>query len=154
MPTQAFVEAGFAEASGEVFLVLLTLDHADLGAPLRFVNNDEDVISGGATFTAFPFDFVDAPESDESRGAAQLRIDNVDRVIAETLRGLLTPPSVTVEIVLASDPDTIERRFDGLFLVSASWDAASVSGTIALVEDEDEPACMWIFTPASAPGLF
>jgi len=52
-----------AQATGEVWLVLLTLSHPTLATPIRLVNNNEDVVSRGSTFLAFPFE-VELPGED------------------------------------------------------------------------------------------
>jgi hypothetical protein len=154
MPSQPFQESAFAEATGEVWLVLLTIEHADLAEPLRFVNNTENITSNGDAFLAFPFDYVAPDEGNEGAGIGRIRIDNVDRQIAQTIRELQTAPTVTVQIVLASDPDTIERELGDLVLASASWDKFEVSADLSPLRDHDEPGCSWRFTPGEAPALF
>lgn len=154
MTSATLKAAAFAEATGEVWLVLITLDHADLAEPLRFVNDNQNITSGGNEFLAFPFVFEEPDQGEGAGGLARIRIDNVDRQIAQTIRELQTAPDVTVQIVLASDPDTVERELGNLKLVSASWDRLEVSGDLSPVRDQDEPGCSWRFTPATAPALF
>ncbi len=56
--------AVYAAQTGEVFVVLLVLDHPDLAVPLRFCSDAVNVISGGSTYIPFPFDITIPDESD------------------------------------------------------------------------------------------
>ena len=55
--------AVYEQETNEIFHILLEIAHTDMSATLRFVNNTEDVVSNGDTYTAFPFliDFPPAP---------------------------------------------------------------------------------------------
>lgn len=154
MPSQGFVSEVFAQESGDVLVALLTLEHADLVGPMRFANQIKAVSSRGNAFEAFPFLLTLPNQGEAARGVMRLEIDNVDQRIAQTLRSLTSAPLVTVELVLASDPDTVEMAFPQFELVSASWGVASVSGDLAVRDDDDEPSIAWVFNPASAPALF
>ena len=48
----------YAQETGEVFLLLLVISHPSLPAPIRVVNNSEDVVSGGFTYQRFPFELA------------------------------------------------------------------------------------------------
>lgn len=154
MPSQTATQEAFAEASGEVWLVLLTIAHADLPETLRFVNNNEAITSNGENFIAYPFQFIEPDYGENGAGIGRIRIDNIDREIANTIRTLQTAPTITVQVILASDPNTIERELSGMIMPSASWDALEVSGDISAPRDHDEPGCSWRFTPAASPALF
>lgn len=154
MPSQGFVEASIADATGEVYLVLLTIEHADLAAPFRLVNNTVAIRSNGQDYEPFPFAFLPPEESEDGVPRATLEIDNVDQRIAAALRKLTSAPTATAQVILASDPDTIERDFPAFRVSSASWDVATVQGTLSARDDSGEPACAWRYTPAQAPGLF
>lgn len=147
------VSAILAENTGEVFLVIVTITHASLATPLRFVNNNEDITSSGNVFTAFPFE-VNLPQEQESQEyRAQLRIDNIDRQVSDAIRALPTTPSVNLEVVLASSPDTVELSFD------FSVESVEISDTTVTAElvDADltrEPYPGDVFNPVDFPALF
>lgn len=152
--TQAFLRAVRARETEEVFLLLLTLNHADLAQPIRVVDNTQDVVSGGNAFVAYPFE-IDLPEDTGERPArARIRIDNVDRQLVATLRSAATPPAVTIEVVMASAPDTVEASFAGMSLVEAGYDVLTITGELTFEDVLNEPFPGVYFTPANFPGMF
>src|SRR5579885_2175455 len=75
-----------AQETGEVFLLLLTLDHDELAAPIRVVNNTVDIVSRGNTYIAYPFQLELPAEDADQISSVRLSIDNVDRTIVQSLR--------------------------------------------------------------------
>ena len=147
-------EALFAQETGEVFLILLTIDHSTLGTPLRFVYNNEDITSRGNTYTAFNFDIQMVSEEDDGAiTQVDLNIDNVDRTLIETVRGISSPPDVTMEIVLASDPDTVEAGPFEFSLQSVNYDAITVNGKLGYPPMLDEPFPGDRFTVQNFPAI-
>lgn len=142
-----------AEETDEVWLYLVRIDHDDLATPIRVVSNMEDIVSNGETFVGVPFELTLPDETPDGPGEARLRIDNVDRVIVNTVRLIQTPPTVRIQVVLASDPDTIECELDNLTLRDATWDASFVEGRLRFEDLVVEPVAE-IITPARFPGLF
>ena len=113
--------------TGEVWLVLLTISNASM-TTIRVVNNTEDIVSRGNTYQAFPFEMELPGEDPDSPSSARLRIDNVDKRIVEAVRSISTPPEVTIEVILASQPDTVEISYANLTLRSVEYDVDSVRG--------------------------
>lgn len=149
----AALNSAFAEQTDEVWLTLLTISHPSLTEPLRCVNNIENVVSNGYTYTAVPF-FVELPtENSETPGEARLRIDNIDRAIVQVIREIAEPPSVSIAVVLASQPDIEEVRIDGLVLKNVGYDVGTVQGALSFDELAVEPICELI-TPDRFPGLY
>lgn len=142
------------DTSTNPLLVLLTITHADIVTPMRFVRNTVDIVSRSNTFTAFPFDFAPPGEGEDGVTAARIVIDNIDRRIVETLRALATPPTVLVEIVLGSTPDTVREDFPPFEIRVASGDRNQISADLTDIDDDGEAAVRWLFTPAVAPALF
>lgn len=153
----AALESAMAENTDEVWLVLLTIKHPNIldnGGELYFVNNMEDIVTAGPkTFIAFPFQ-IDLPGEDQDQPTVgRLRIDNVDRQIVSTLRALSTPPTVDIEVVLASQPDTVEVGFYDMTMRNATFDPLYVEGTLTFESIYVEPITLEM-TPARFPGLF
>lgn len=145
--------SAFAPQTDEVWLVLLTITHPSLAAPLRFVNDYQSLVSRSNVFLAFPFE-VEFPEQDaDSPGEARLTIDNIDRSIVNTIRSISSPPEVMMEVVLASQPDTVEAVFSGLILRNVTYDAVKVSGVLRFEDIMTEPVSVQM-TPARFPGMF
>ena len=100
--------AAHAEASDKVWLVLLEITATGLSTPIRVANDNVDVIHQGWTFIGYPFEVELPPESQDRPMIARIRIDNTERLIVDEVRTISEPPSVTLRVVLADQPDVIE----------------------------------------------
>lgn len=141
------------EDSDEVWLVLLTVTHNDLTSPIYIVNNNEDVISNGNRFIGMPFSIALPDESADQPGVAQVELPNVSGEIVDAVRTIALPPYVTIQVVLASSPSTIELQLDGLTMRECEWDAEAVRGSLRFETLTTEPICQTI-TPERFPALF
>ena len=148
-----FIRSAFAADTDEVWLILLTLSHADLSDDIRVVHNQESVNSRGMLFVGFAFEISLPLDSSERPPVAELRIDNVSTEIAQAVRSITTAPSVKIEVIRAADPDTVELSLEGFLLRNVQWDATTVTGALALEDVVTEPYPAGIFSPASFPGL-
>lgn len=143
-----------APETGEVFIVLLTIDHADIDPPIRVSSDAVDTMSRGNTFVAFPFELSLPDDTDDRPPRARLRIDNVDRKIVKAIRSINSAPSVLIEIVRGDDPDTVEATFPDFQLREIAYDVLVVEGALTVEELEGEPYPARVFSPADFPGLF
>lgn len=151
--SQNALNSAFAQQTDEVWLVLLTIEHPSLVTPLRFVNNMESVTSRGNLYVAFPFE-IEFPEQDpDTAGEARITIDNIDRQIVQTIRSITSPPQVTLEVILASSPSTVEASFSGMVLRDVTYDAVKVSGVLRFEDIMTEPLSVQM-TPQRFPGMF
>ena len=128
--------AGTAELAAQecatAWLVLLTLEHPGLDQPIRVTSDAVATTSNGHTFQPFPFE-VTLPDDVEGRAPqAQLRIDNTSQEIIALLRGLTTPPSLTIQIVRSATPDVVEREWSGLEWRSSQYDIGAITGTLTI----------------------
>lgn len=147
------LQSAFAQETGEVWLVLCTITHPELASPLRFVNDMQSLTSRGNVYLAFPFE-VEFPEEDaDSPGEARIVLDNIDRSIVKAIRSMFGPPEVTLEVVLASSPDTVEAEFPGMVLRDTKYDASRVTGTLRFEDIVSEPISIEM-TPQRFPALF
>lgn len=149
-----YKEAAFAADTPEVPLVLLTISHPSISPPIRLVNNTENITSNGNEFIAFPFTPVWADSREDAPPRARLTIDNVSREIAQAIRSITSPPTVTMQLILASAPDVIEQPLPDFKLRNVTWDAGKVSGELTVEDFTAEPYPAGVFSPASFPGLF
>lgn len=143
-----------APETGEAFLILLTLSHTDLAAPLRVSSDHIDTESRGDTFLAFPFELTLPDDEDNKSPRARLVIDNVDRSIVRAVRQLTSSPTVLIEIVRAADPDTVEARFEDFRFTNISYDSQVVEGDLTIEDFTSEPYPAASFSPSLFPGLF
>jgi cellulase/cellobiase CelA1 len=150
----ATLQGVFAQETDEAWLVLLTIDHADLGSPIRVGSDAVDTVSRGNTFIAFPFRLALPTDEHGQLPRARLQIDNVDRQIVDTIRSIGSAPSVLMEIVRAAAPDTVEASWPDFVLDNATYDALTVSGALTLGLLAREPYPADNFTPSTAPGVF
>lgn len=154
----AMLAAMHAPETAEAVLVRISIHHPLIvGGPLRLVSNLENLVANGNTYTAFPFQ-ITLPDDDEAGAVPRLKlvIDNVDRQIVTTIRQLppSPPPTVDLDICLASQPDVAEVTYTGLALRTVPYDVYTVEGDLVLDEDDREPYPQYAMTPALFPGLF
>lgn len=147
-------QAMFAADGGDVFVILLTFAHTQLSEPIRVSSDSEDTVSRGQVFVAYPFDLT-LPDDDESRAPrARLVIDNVDRQIVATLRGLATSPVLTLEIVRAAAPDVVEAVFHDFRLRNVRYDSHVIEADLTIEDFTAEPYPAGSFCPSLFPGIF
>lgn len=154
-PSAAFRRVVFASASGDALLLLVTISHPTLVAPIRVTSDAVATESQGSSFVAFPFQVELMAEGEDAVPRMVLRIDNVSREITQALRESGSEaPAVTVQVVLGSDPDTVEAEWPDFRLRSATYDALLVEGELSLEDFTVLPYPFVTFTPSRFPGLF
>jgi hypothetical protein len=143
-----------AQSTGEVFLVLLILSHPAMDQALFFVNNYADVVSNGITYVAWPFDMPMPETGGDTLPSITLTIDNIDRRIGEAIQNINTPIDVTLQVVLASNPNVVELGPLSLRMRSVDVSLTTITGTLVYEDLLNEPFPYETYTPATAPGLF
>lgn len=151
--SSAALTAVLEGATDEVFLVLLTIDHTDLAAPIRVVNDFANLTSRGNLFVGLPFDLELPAQTPDQPGELRITVDNVDRMIVESVRVISSPATVTLEVVLASSPDTVELSYSALTLRDVGYDAYRVTGVARFEDVTIEPIAESI-TAFRFPGLY
>lgn len=147
-------KALYSQETDVGFPVLLTINHSSLDKPKRFTNWDITLRSRGEDFIPYPFEITFPQDSIEASPRAQLRIDNVDRQIVETLRVIKTRANVTVEVVTTNNFDEVEASFSGFELKDIQYDAFVVSGSLEPETFLREPYPYRRFTPGAFRGVF
>lgn len=143
-----------SQETEEVFLLLLTVDHSTLENPLYFVQNNENIVSRGNTHIAYPFE-INLPDSiGDSLPQVTLSIDNVSREIVDAVRNMDDAPSISLEVVLASSPDTVEVGPFPLTVKTVDYDAMKVEFLLTFEESLLDGFPAQRFTPDLYPGLF
>ena len=152
--TSAFLESIYAQRTGEVYLILLKIDHEDLDAPILVVNNTENITSNGVEYVAFPFRLSIPDEVEDQLPGVALEIDNVSREIVGSVRTISSPASATISVVMASAPNSIQRGPYSLTLRSVEYNQVTVSGSLQPHDILTEPFPSGSFSPGYYPGLF
>lgn len=152
--SSTFREAINGQETGEVFIALLTIDHDDLATPIRICGDAQDTVSRGNVFTAFPFQLTLPGEPESGPPTMRIIIDNVERTLVETIRNISTPPEVTIEVVLASAPDTVELSWFNYEMTTVEYNAFTITATLSIRTFDTEPFPGVRYLPSTHPGLF
>lgn len=152
MSTSA-VQALMAQETDAVFLILLTIEHETLATPIRVVNNNVNIVSRGNTYQAFAFD-ITLPNDDEGLPVAKLTMDNIGLELIETIRTIKSNPTVTIEIILANSPDTVELAIYDMTLKSVQFNAYTVSGDLIVEDILNQPLHGSMIDSSQYRGLF
>jgi len=147
-------QALYAQETGEAFLILLTISHQNLAAPIRVTNDAVATISRGNTFVPYPFEMVLPDDQDNRSPRAKLAIDNIDRQIVSAVRSLPSAPGILIEVVRAAAPDMVEAQFVDFKLTNVSYDAYKVEGDLTIEDFTAEPFPAASFSPSFFPGMF
>lgn len=142
-----------APETAEVVLSLLTISHPSISPPIRVVNNLTAVTSRGNSFVAFPFELALPDELEDRLARVSLSIDNVDRQIVNAVRTITSPPTVLLELVLPSAPDTVEADFT-FTLRDVEWNESTVTGQLYYRNLLTRAFPAGRFTPARFPSIF
>lgn len=151
------LRALFAEETGDIFLPLLTITHADLAAPIRVVADTIDMTYGANTYVGLPFELSLPPDTEDRVPEVSLTVDNVDQQIVQAVRTITSPPTVTLEIVRKDNGGVITSELGPMNfrMNSSNYDALKVSATLGYESDFlNEPATIHRFDPVTAPGVF
>lgn len=143
----------FAQESGEAFIALVKLEHPNLTGPICVTSAGIDVDSRGETYLAFPFDVALPDEAPDRPPRSKLRIDNVDQEMGITVREINTAPTITIDVVTASDLDTPEVTYPDFRLNNVTIDRLYIEGDLTLEEFTSEPYG-GTFTKSLYPGLY
>lgn len=152
----SFRQAVEASRTGEVIVLLLTITHPSIDPPIRVTSERTDVLSRGNTFVPYPFDLRLPELAEENPPVARISVDNIARDITLALEQTdrRTPPSVLIEWVLASDPDTVEGALEGLVLRRAHYDVFRIEGELRVETYDDEPYPADHYLPSTHPAMF
>ncbi|HLO39704.1 MAG TPA: DUF1833 family protein [Phycisphaerales bacterium] len=144
-----------AQETGECLIVLVTLDHDDMPAPIRVCSDGKDLISRGDRYIAFPFEISLPDELDDTVPRVSLRIDNVDQQVVTAVRTVQgSPIQCRLEVVAASDPSEVLMGPYDFSIRDVRWDAITVEGELVYKDLLTEPFPAPLMTPSRAPGIF
>ena len=155
----------YGSETGEFHLVFLTIEHPDLGTPLRVVSDGKDFVLGGNTYSGFPFEITLL--SDTNRPPeARLTIQNVDQRIIRLVRRIVDPPRLSFDVIWSDQFDlTVDPRTEigtaskmysaqQCYLTDIEADVEAVSGIIRSWDFTKELYPGEMAVKDSFPGLF
>lgn len=156
--------AMFSQETEEVMIALLRITHPAAPSPMLVssdptvrVSNDPllyGTVSRGALYYFIPFSLVLPESSDESPPAAKIVLSNIDRDLIPLLRSFHTPASVAIDLVLASQPDSLEAGLSELQIQQCIYTAEEIVLSLGAPLLATEPLPALSFTPNHFPGLF
>lgn len=145
-----------APESAQAWIWLLTISHPNITPTLRFARNWRAVPSRGDVYDTLGFVPSIAQEEPDRPPRLMLTVQNVSRVVTAKLEqaaGTDDVPKVTLEVVLASDPNTVEYVLDDFEIQNARYDQAVLTTDLKVEDYLSEPFGDLKFTPEIAPGV-
>lgn len=161
----ACLRAMLSPEADEDLFTLLTFTGGGISEPIRIADGYTDrlsetadeivygLTSRGSQFIFLPFTLT-LPNDDDADPGCELTMHDVTRQLMPTLRTLTGPPSVTIELVLASSPDTVEASFPGFQLGAVTYNDSTITGQLTVASLAHEPFPCHTFTPSYFSGLF
>jgi len=144
-----------ANQTGEEWILLLTLNHADFGAPIRYARRATSFTSNGNVFSPFFFDLSLPDQTPDTLPRWNVTIGNVDQAALAELRALATAPDIQIDVVRASAPNTIEMTTGGDYKIkSISYGQEGIVAEISMEDLIGEGFPGGRILPSNFPGGF
>jgi hypothetical protein len=149
----------------DALLAFLTITHPGLADPIRVVSDVIDYLRDGVTYVGIPFEFKPLTDRD-GNPMTQLRMSNVDRRLAQAIRGFTGRPTVALELCSTADFDlSVQPRepvgavaaiyaFHSFSLVNIIVTATDITAEVILQDYGVEPWPAIRATQDRLPGLF
>lgn len=163
--SSAAVTTVLSPETSDDFIVLFVISGGGLSSTLRIANGytkrisetDDDVVYGvvsnGHSYQFLPISVV-LPQEDDATPTAKLSIGNVGRELIPELRGLDSPPSVEITLVLRSDPDVVEASWSGFQFSTVQYNIDTITLQLSSESDAMEQFPCFGFYPSYHPGIF
>lgn len=149
MPTPQGIAAANAQTTDEAWLMLLAIHHPSFTNPIRVARDKKDVVHGGNTYVAFPFDVKLPDEGQDSRAVGRIEIDDIgefdnggrQETIGDIVKAIPVGENATVDltVVLGSNPELIETGPMTFTLRNVTGDGLTVTGDLHFEDIMNEP---------------
>lgn len=150
----AALQAMLSRETDEVFLVTMRISHSSFPT-IRIVNNTQSITKSDGIYQPFPFSIVLPNDTEEQVPQMQVQFDNIDEMITDAVRTVSGRPNCSFEVVLASSPNTVEAGPYNFTIMSAQYDAKTVSCTLGFEEDIlNQAVPKGVYNPSNSPGLY
>lgn len=149
-----FIKALLDQHTAEAFIWLLTVEHAESGQAFRFCSNIEDTLSRGNTFAKFPFDLTLPDDDGDALPAISIELKHTTGELLDVLRRYGSGAGLTVELIMASNPDTVQYTIDDLIIKTVPYDDSQTTLTAAVEDVLNQRYPADDYLPRSFPGMF
>lgn len=143
----------FNQESDDPFLMLVTLSHPSFST-IYLVNDIVNQFSRGNEYEAFPMTIKLPTDDGESIREASIEFDNVSLELIDELRSVDSPMDINIEMVLASDLDTVQLAFTELKLKGIQYDRNKISAKLYMDSFFDVEMTSEKYSPTTFPGMF
>lgn len=152
--TQTAVEAMTAPETAAVFLTLLTIK-VDGETVLRLVDDKQELVSGGETFSPCAFSATLPEQSDSGSQSCKLQIDNTDIAIFKAIKSAAGKEiTADVAVVISTSPDVYEQGPLSFVLRNVTANEQTVSAELYDGYMADRKFTAMTYSPEHFPGMF
>jgi hypothetical protein len=152
--SQGATAAVLAPETEKVFLHLLTVETGG-GAMLRFVDNNQNIISRGNEFSAAGFTIILPEQTENAPRPCRLAIDNTDLSIFQAVKQAAGQAvTVSICVVMADTPDVYERGPLKYLLRNVKASSAAIEGELFDFYLADRKFPKDTYTPEDFEGMF
>lgn len=146
----------YAQESSDPFLTLITLSHPSFPQDLRLVNNQENIVSNGNTFQAFPVRIQLPVDDGETVKEVLIEFDNVSLELIDEIRSVSSSERIGVklEMILASLPNDIQISLEDLYILNITYNATIIQARIGLDDFLSTELTSEVYSPSNFPGIF
>lgn len=155
MVDSTFKTAAAGQSTSEVLLHVLEISHEDIST-IRLVNNTENITRNGNTFYKSNFEANIPDEKSGEIPQVIIKMENVDLVISTALETMDKGKDCTISLalILASDPDTTQRGPYVLYLKHVDADALWAVGRATFNDIMNDRFPKDARDPNKFPGMF
>jgi len=140
--------------SADALLWLLTIESTELAAPLRLVNNNEDIFSNGNKYEPFPFEVGLPPDDGGKPQNLILKTYNLAPEFMDLIRRTEDPPIFQIDLVSTRDLDFVEKSISFMSVAGVEYDALDVTFTLTAGSWAGRKSLNNVYNQAEFPALF
>jgi len=161
-----FLRSAYAEETGSTLIMLMSLSHPSIDTSILLSTDPTEkvletsqtvfygTISREKRFIFLPMLITLPDETEEGPLQMRITLDNVSRELIGFLRGLSSPPSINVELVMSDDVDTVLATWPEFLMTNIRYNEQQIVADLSVETLIYEPFPAGTFTPGEFPGLF
>lgn len=151
MPTPQGIAAANAQTTDEAWIILAEINHPSFAQPIRVARNKVNVTHQGEAYIRFPFELKLPDDKSDGLAVGTLELDDIGefedpatgemKTIGDIVKAIAVGEAVTVTItiVLGSDPDLIEMGPMDFTLRNVKGNGLTIRGDLHFEDLMDEP---------------